>query len=249
MMKNLKIFLLLFAFSIIPLLTFHSCDQLQQISIPGGGTTPLTEAEIIRGLKEALVVGAGNSVALTNKTDGFFGNPRIKIPWPQEAAGAYNYINTNLPSLQPLLDEVVLKMNRGAEMASAKAKPIFIDAVMSMTISDARNILYGGNNAATQYLNQRTYAALHAAFKPEIHNALESVGAATVWSNITNPYNRIARITPGVNVINTDLSDYTTSEALKGLFLLIGEEETKIRQDPRARVNEILRRVFGSTNP
>jgi hypothetical protein len=225
--------------------TFQACDQLQNINLPTGAA-PLTEGEIVRGLKEALVVGAANSVTLTNRTDGFFGNPQIKIPWPQEAAGAYNYINQNMPSLRPLLDEVVLKMNRGAEAAAVKAKPIFTDAVMSMTITDARNILNGGNNAATQYLRGKTWDALHAAFKPDINEALESVGAATAWSGITTPYNRVARITPNIQTINTDLSDYTTTQALNGLFTLLADEEMKIRTDPRARVNEILRRVFGS---
>jgi hypothetical protein len=237
--------ILVFLAFLISFAAFQSCDQLQNITIPSG-SAPLTEGEIIRGLKEALVVGATNSVSITNKTDGFFGNPQIRIPWPEEAAGAYNYINQNMPSLRPMLDEVVLKMNRGAETASAKAKPIFTEAVMSMTITDARNILRGDNNAATQYLHNKTWDALHAAFRPDIHEALESVGAATAWSGITTPYNRIARITPGVNTITTDLADYTTTQALNGLFLLLAEEEMKIRTDPRARVNEILRRVFGS---
>jgi len=206
----------------------------------------LTEADIIQGLKEALKVGAANSVSKTNQADGYFGNPMIKIPWPQEAAGAYNYINNNLPVVRPLLDEVVLKMNRGAEKASEKAKPIFIDAIVSMSIEDARNILRGERNAATRFLHQKTYTALHAAFKPDIHEALESVGAATAWNTITTAYNPITRFNSSLNPINTDLSDYTTTKALDGLFLLIEQEEDKIRTDPVARVSEILRKVFGS---
>jgi hypothetical protein len=212
----------------------------------GRPTPTLTEADIIQGLKEALKVGAGNSVSKTNQADGYFGNPQIKIPWPQEAAGAYNYINNNLPVVRPLLDEVVLKMNRGAEKASEKAKPIFIDAIVSMSIEDARNILRGERNAATRFLHQKTYASLHAAFKPDIHEALESVGAATAWSAITTAYNPVTRFNRNLHPINTDLSDYTTTKALDGLFLLIEQEEDKIRTDPVARVNEILRKVFGS---
>jgi hypothetical protein len=207
---------------------------------------PLSETEIIKGLKEALYVGAKTSVSITNQVDGYYGNPQIKIPWPTEAQGAYNFISNNLEVVQPLLDEVVLKMNRGAEEASARAQPIFLNAIMEMSIIDARNILNGEKNAATQYLFEKTYSDLHAAFKPEIYNSLESVGAATVWTNITSYYNPIARFTPGINPINTDLADYTTTEALNGLFLLIEEEEMKIRTDPAARVNDILRRVFGS---
>lgn len=227
---------------------FTSCDFIRYTAqnLEENLVLPLSEAEIINGLKEALNVGAENSVNLTNQLDGYYGNPQIKIPWPAEAQGAYNFISNNLAVVQPLLDEVVLKMNRGAEDASAKAKPIFLNAIREMSILDARNILYGKDNAATQYLFEKTYNDLHVAFKPEIYNALQSVGAASTWSNITSYYNPIATFTPGINPINTDLADYTTTEALNGLFLLIEEEEMKIRTDPGARVNDILKRVFSS---
>jgi hypothetical protein len=221
--------------------TMRSCEEISNFPMP------LTEAEIIQGLKEALIVGAENTVLKTNQTNGFFGNDLVKIPWPEEAAGAYNYINRNLPALSPVLDEVVLKMNRGAETASEKAKPIFLEAIKEMSFEDARNILRGENNAATKYLHDKTYAALHTAFKPDIHAALQSVGAASTWASVTSTYNPIARMLPGINPINTDLSDYTTTQALDGLFLLIEQEELKIRTDPAARVNDILKRVFGST--
>ncbi len=224
----------------VSVLSLTSCDE------EGNFELPLTETEIIQGLKEALKVGTDNSVAITNRTGGYYDNELIKIPWPEEASGAYNFIDSNIPELRPVLDEVVLKMNRGAEEASAKAKPIFIDAVMAMTIEDAREILNGADNAATMYLHEKTYESLHAAFKPDIHDALESVGAATAWSNITNTYNPIAQWTPGIDPINTDLADYTTTQALDGLFLLLAEEELKIRTDPLARINDILERVFGT---
>jgi hypothetical protein len=220
--------------------TMRSCDEVVNLRVP------LTEADIVQGLKEALKVGASNTVVKTNQTNGFYGNDLIKIPWPQEAAGAYNYINNNLPALKPMLDEVVLKMNRGAEKASEKAKPIFLDAIMNMSFDDARKILRGNNNAATEYLHAKTYASLHAAFKPDIHAALQSVGAASAWTSITTSYNPVARVMPGINPINTDLSDYTTTQALNRLFLLIEQEELKIRTDPAARVNDILKKVFGS---
>ncbi len=225
-------------------LTF-SCAELSNLGVTPP-PRPLTEGEIINGLKEALKVGAEKSVSMVNRTNGYFGNPRLKIPWPAEAIGAYNFINSNLPSARPLLDEVVMLMNRGAEKASEKAKPIFIDAITKMTIQDARNILQGENNAATQFMRQKTFDALHAAFKPDIQSALETVGASTTWTAITTQYNPIARITPGINPLNTDLADYTTTRALESLFLLMEEEELKIRKDPAARITEILRKVFGS---
>ncbi len=236
----------IFVLSALTILFFTASLGLKSCDEHGNLILPLTEAEIIQGLKEALKVGTDNTVTQTNQLNGYFGNPLIKIPWPEEAAGAYNYINNNLTVLRPILDEVVLLMNRGAEEASAKAKPIFIDAIMNMTIQDARNILNGNDNAATQYLHDRTYHSLRNAFRPDIHAALESVGAASAWSSITSVYNPIATITPGINPINTDLADYTTAKALDGLFLLIEAEEKKIRTDPAARINDILRRVFGT---
>jgi hypothetical protein len=237
---------LLFSLILSFFIGLTSCEDLLD-SINNG---ELTEAEVAQGLKEALKVGTGNSVAETNRPDGYFGNPLIKIPWPEEAAGAYNYINTSttLSFLRPVLDEVVLKMNRGAEQASDKAKPIFIDAITGITIMDAWNILRGANDAATMYLYNNTYSNLHIAFKPDIHHALESVGAATAWNTVTSGYNTIANnpITgSNLDPINTDLADYTTGKALDGLFYLVAQEELKIRTDPVARINDILRRVFG----
>lgn len=225
--------------SLLMMFSLASCDE------DGNIILPLSEAEITEGLKEALKVGADNSVVQTNQQDGYFGHPQIKIPWPEEAAGAYNFINTNLPNLRPLLDDVVLRMNRGAEQASEKAKPIFFDAITTMSIQDARDILHGDDNAATVYLHERTYTSLHSAFKPDILDALETVGAASLWEQIALTYNPIAAITPGIHPINADLADYTTTMALNGLFLLIEEEELKIRTDPLARISDILKRVFG----
>lgn len=232
-----------------------SCETL--LSILGSaappstqGTTQITETRVAAGLKEALKVGINNSVSLTNRNDGFFGNSLIKIPWPSEAQSAYNFINQNatLSFLRPVLDEVVLKMNRGAEQASVRAIPIFVTAIEQMTIMDAWNILRGANNAATLYLQSKTYHNLHTAFKPDILNALESVGAASAWQTVTSRYNTVANnplLGAELNPINTDLADYTTRKALDGLFLLVAQEELKIRSNPAARVNDILKEVFG----
>ncbi len=239
---NSKIISFQLIFIMIFSLSFQSCDEDGNLIIPLG----LTEDEVIDGLKETLKVGTNNSVEESNRFDGYFGNPDIKIPWPEDAMGAYNYINNNLVIIRPLLDEVVLLMNRGAENASEKAKPIFIDAITGITIIDAWDILNGDNNAATMYLYDRTFTSLHAAFKPDIQDALESVGAATAWSEIINVYNPIAQFSPSMNTLDPDLAEYATAKALDGLFFLIAEEEIKIRTDPQARINEILRKVFGT---
>lgn len=230
---------------LIPAVVFFA-SLLQSCDEEGNLVLPLTETEVANGLKEALKVGTNNSVKETNQLDGYYSNDKIKIPWPEEASGAYSYIENNMSLIQPLLDEVVLLMNRGAEEASEKARPIITDAIVSMTISDAWNILNGEDDAATQYLIDRTYNSLYEAFLPEIDAALQSVGATTVWTQITTAYNPVATIFPTINPIETDLSRYATEKALDGLFVLIAEEELKIRTDPQARINNLLERVFGS---
>ena len=239
--KNLRALILISVLAIG--FSFQSCDEDGNLMLP---TLALTEAEIAQGLREALKVGTNNSVEETYKHNGYFGNPDIKIPWPQDAMGAYNYINANMSLLRPLLDEVVLLMNRGAEMASEKAKPIFIDAITSITIQDAWEILKGPDDAAAMYLYSRTFNSLHEAFKPDIYNALQTVGAANLWTQIASGYNPIATLSPNLNTLDPDLADYATRKALDGLFFLIAEEEYKIRTDPIARINDILRRVFGT---
>lgn len=215
----------------------QGCEELQNL-------TNLSEQEVADGLKEALKVGTQNSVSMTHTLDGYYGNPAIRIPFPPEAQNAYNYISSSMPSLKPLLTESVLLMNRAAENASDKAGPIFLSAITSLTIMDAWNILKGQQNAATVYLQNATYSALYTSFKPDIHAALSSVGATTTWNTITSGYNTVAAFSPSLNAINTDLSDYTTNRALTGLFYLIEQEELKIRTDPQARVNDLLKRVF-----
>jgi hypothetical protein len=241
---NLSRTIIFVFFLFLPIMLVSCEDLLDNVN------KPLTEQEVAQGLREALKVGAINSVTETNRIDGFYGNPIIKIPWPEEAQGAYNYIQTTqaLSLLRPALNEVVLLMNRGAEQASEKAKPIFLDAITGITIMDAWNILRGAENAATMYLKNNTYSELQAAFRPDIHSALESVGAATAWNKVTSGYNTVANNPfTGTNLqpITTDLADYTTGKALDGLFHLVSQEEMKIRTDPVARINDILRKVFG----
>ncbi len=240
LMKNIKVNFIALVLLILLSINFQSCDEET--------TFALSEQEIAEGLKEALIVGTNYSVEETNQHNGFYDNPAypgIKIPWPEEATGAYNYIDENMDLIKPLLDTVVLRMNRAAEQASNKAKPIFIDAITGITIQDARDILNGTNDEATNYLKDRTYNELHAEFRGDIYCALENVKAVTAWETITTKYNRIASFTFGQEPINTDLADYTTEKTLDGLFHLVAEEEMKIRTDPKARVNDLLERVFG----
>ena len=236
-MKNIKIksLILLIVITGFIGLGANSCEELVRM--------PMSEAEVARGLREALTVGAVNAVLATNKENGFFQNPLIKIPFPAEASGAMNYMQ-NSALLRPLLNEFVLRLNRAAEEASAQARPIFVDAISGITIQDAWGILRGGPNTATNYLNERTYSQLYSAFRPSIINSLNAVGAQAAWQELTTAYNTIATLSPSLSTVNTDLADYATNKALDGLFHIVAEEENKIRQDPAARVTELLQRVF-----
>jgi hypothetical protein len=227
--------ILLFAVIGFFTMSVDSCDQLVSI--------PMSEAEVASGLREALTIGAVNAVLATNQENGYFGNAAIKIPFPAEAAGAMNYMQ-NSALLRPLLNEFVLRLNRAAENAAVHARPIFTNAIRDITIQDAWGILRGGQNAATNYLHNRTYSQLYTAFKPDIISSLNSVGAQSAWQELTTAYNTIATLSPNLNTVNTDLADYATNKALDGLFLLVGEEEAKIRRDPAARVTDLLRKVF-----
>lgn len=219
-----------------------SCDQLLQIAESAGSTTTLgepTQSEITEGLREALKVGARNTVALTSQNNGFYNNPLIKIPFPPEAAKAEKTARDL--GLGSQVDQFVETMNHGAEKASAKATPIFVNAITSMTLTDVYNIWKGEEDAATQYLIRTTRAQLATEFRPIIKTSLNQVEVTKYWNPIISNYNKV----PFVKKLNPDLDEYVLNESLDGLFLMIAKEEAKIRQDPAARVTDILKRVFG----
>jgi Protein of unknown function (DUF4197) len=224
-------------------------DTLNQLSLDkfldagSSAGSGLTKDEIISGLKEALVVGAMNSTALTSKTDGFNLNPQIRIPFPQEALK----VKTTVEKMgaKNLVKDFELSMNRAAEEASKKALPIFKNAITNMSISDGMGILRGSNTAATEYLKAKTRGALAAEFSPVVKNAVQTVNVTKYWTPITSMYNRTTLLT-GESAVNANLDQYITEKALDGLFSLIAEEELKIRQNPAARASEILKKVFGA---
>lgn len=200
---------------------------------------PLTNTEVISGLKEALNVGTNNSTASASKTDGFYKNPLILIPFPAEAEKIKNTV-VNL-GMQKQVDDFVMTMNRAAEEASKEAAPVFLDAIKSMSISDGFAILKGADNAATEYLNKKTSADLTLKFTPIIKRAIDKVQVTKYWNPIITTYNKV----PGVEKQNPNLEQYITIKALEGLFKLIAGEEKKIRTDPLAQVTALLKRVFG----
>ncbi len=228
---------------------FSSCDILQQILDDASGGGGLTNSEIISGLKEALVEGAVSSSKTLNATDGYFKDNAVKILLPPEA----NVIIENIQKVpgigQSTIDDLVLKINRAAEDAASEAKPIFIDAIKSMTIQDGMTILKGSNTAATNYLKSKTYNKLVSTFSPKINTSLNkklvgNVSAGGAWTKVTSLYNKVAPFI-GKPKVTTDLGAYVTKKALNGLFLKVGDEEKKIRANPLAYVSDIIKKVFG----
>lgn len=214
-------------------------DKIKNTVSGSGSGNNLTNDEVIKGLREALTVGTNNATSMVSKTDGFFKNPSIKIPFPEDAIKVKNTCE-NL-GMKPQVDKFVLTLNRAAEEASKEAAPIFINAIKSMSISDGFSILKGADNAATKYLQDKTSAELKQKFKPIVQNALKKVEITKYWSPLITAYNK----TPGAQKMNPDLEEYVTLKALDGLFKMVAQEELKIRKDPAARVTDLLKKVFG----
>lgn len=228
-----------------------ACDILEGvagevISTTGEGDVAdkLTNEEVISGLKEALTVGIKKGAALASKEDGFYKNPKIFIPWPEEALKAKEWGMNN--GFSNTIENVEMSFNRAAEEASKKATPIFVDAITNMSIGDGFSILNGSDSAATMYLIKTTSGPLKEAFMPVVHDAIETVEVTKYWSPITTAYNKFAKFSPNHNEVNTNLDEYVTQRGMDGLFFLIKQEEKKIRLDPVARVSDILKKVFGS---
>lgn len=223
---------------------FSSCDVLMQAA-----STALvpTNDEVVSGLKEALVNGVTTGTTNLNKRGAFFSNAALKILLPPEVRDVEGKIrnSTILNALiGPKLDECVQAMNNGAENAMAKAMPIFKNAVMNMSFSDAMGILKGGKGAATNYLKTTTTSALHTAFKPEIQKALDEVKITEYWNPIVTNINKYKSLLGLSKDINPDLTMYVTEKATAGLFTEIEKEENAIRENPAKRTSEILKKVF-----
>jgi len=224
----------------VGLFTGSTCDpQVMQDVLNTVMETTITEQEAANGLMEALVQGATNGTDILSQVNGYLGNPTIKIPFPPEAQKIENALRE--VGLNKMCDDVINSINHAAETAAIEAKPILINSIRTMTINDAMDILFGANDAATEYLKKTTTAALTAKFTPIIESSLNKVGATKYWTDAVNYYNKI----PLTEDLNPDLKSYVTGKALDGLFYMIEQEELKIRQDPGARAAEIVQKVFG----
>jgi hypothetical protein len=208
-----------------------------------GSPKELSNDEVISGLKEALKLGTERSVQLCSVLDGFNANPQIRIPFPPEAQKIKNTL-LDLGLNKPV-EDFETTLNRAAEEATKEAIPVFIEAVTNMSIVDGFAILNGGENAATNYLREKTSDALVAKFRPVVERATSKVALAGQWTTVANAYNTTTIVT-GAQQVNPDLNRYVTLKAIDGLFILLAEEEKQIRLDPVARTTDLLRRVFGS---
>ena len=215
----------------------------QAQAVIGGSNTAtapsLTNDEVIKGLKEALTVGTNNSSGMVAKADGYLKNPKVFIPWPEEAKDMKAKLIKM--GMQKKVTEFETSLNRAAEEAAKKAAPVFVDAITNMSVGDGFAILNGNDTAATHYLREKTYAPLKEKFMPTIKEAVTKAKVASYWKPLATAYNKI----PGVKKQNPNLDDYVCTKAINGLMTLISDEEAKIRKDPMARVTDILKKVFG----
>lgn len=206
--------------------------------LEGGGAAALTTEEVGNGLKEALIKGISKGSDQASALDGYFKNPKIKIPFPPEVQKVEDKLRQL--GMNKLVDDFILSLNRGAENAAQEAKPIFITAIKSLTVQDAWGILKGDKNAATVYLKRTTNQQLYDKFKPIVAQSLDKVNATKYYTDMITTYNKI----PFVDKVNPDLQDYATNKAIDGLFVLVEEEEGKIRENPVERTTDLLRKVF-----
>lgn len=227
---------------ILAIFLMTGCAEMQQVlttvaSEYASGNTGTT-LNIAGGLKEALNNGIAKQVTQLTKTDGFYNNNLVRISIPEELKVVEQALrNIGLGSLA---DKGIKALNTAASDAVKEATPIFISAVSSLTFSDAKAILMGSQDAATQYLQRTTSQALYQKFFPVVKNSFSKVGADEIWREIITKYNAI----PLVNPVNPDLNDYVTNKALEGVFKMIAIEEKNIRTDVNARTSTLLKEVF-----
>ncbi|MBS2097462.1 DUF4197 domain-containing protein [Carboxylicivirga linearis] len=239
-------------YTLLLLVSLTACAELTKIAETLPIDIPLTEDEVANGLKEALRVGTDSASARLGVTNGYYGDDLVKILLPKEADIIVDNAS-KIPGGDKLVEDVIKSINRAAEDAAKEAGPVFWTAVKKMTIQDAFTILNGETDAATQYLKNNTYKELFNLYNPKIQKSLDKEIAAGVstnesWESLTGRWNKIADNPlgqmAGLKTVDVDLDRYLTEQALNGLFVKIADEEKNIRQDPAARVNDVLERVF-----
>jgi len=242
---------------VLLLLNLNSFAQLKSIKKILTNTTksvPLTNAEIVSGLKEAILVGTDSAVTHLSAIDGYLKDQAVKILLPPEAKMITDHLS-KLPGGAKLVDDVIIRINRAAEDAAKGAKPIFINSVKEMTFADGLQILKGPNNAATQYFKEKTIQQLSDLYRPKIQESLNAnliagISTQQSWNELTTKWNKLAGSMVGqmggLKTVNVKLEDYILQKALDGMFLKIEEREKDIRTNANARVTNLLKKVFGS---
>lgn len=217
-------------------ITLPSCDTLKQVA--DGYLNEPTVAEIGLGLKQALEFGISEGSNVLSKRDGYF-KSAYKIFLPEEARIVTDRLRV-IPGFSNIEEVILEKLNRAAEDAAKSAAPIFVDAIKQMTFDDAIGILMGPDNAATQYLNNKTFDPLYQEFKPVILTSLNKFNAVEYWADAVKAYNKI----PFVDKVNPNLDEYVTEKALEGLFAMVAVKELGIRNDISQRTTDLLKKVF-----
>lgn len=213
------------------------CDVLSNLPTGQGG---VSEAEAGEGIKEALGQGLVKAVLQLNREDGFFKDAFYKILLPPDAKKIENTLRDL--GMNKMVDKAILQINRAAEDAAGYAKPIFVDAIKSMTISDAIGLVKNGDTSATHFFRVKTTDKLISAFLPVIKTSLDNLQATKLYGDVVNTYNNFPTT---IKKINPDLPSFVTGKATDALFDLVAKEERNIRQNVAARTTDLLRRVFG----
>lgn len=230
------------------------CAELSSLMQSVPIDAPLSEAEVVEGLKEALITGSKSASSMLSALDGYYGDAMVKILLPEEASVIIDNLS-KIPGGEKLVEDVILSINRAAEDAAKEVAPIFINSIKQMTINDAFGILRGADNAATLYLINTTRNDLFNVFKPKIRQSTEKdimggISAKDSWEALTGKWNifanSLAGRLAGVSPVNIDIDDYLTNKALDGVFLKVQDEEKNIRLNVSARITPILKKVFGS---
>jgi len=200
----------------------------------------LSNADAVAGLKQALIDGSAAAISKLGVENGFFGNPKVKIPLPptlDKVQGAMRFAGMGKQA-----DELVLTMNRAAEAAVPEAKGLLVDAVRKMSVQDAKGILSGGDTAATDYFRRTTQAQLTQRFLPMVKQATDRAGLAAQYNNLAGQASQFGLVKKDQSTIES----YVTGKALDGLYLMIGEQEKAFRQNPVGAASDIVRKVFGA---
>lgn len=227
-----RVFILFIAFNLT------GCAELQNVINELPQTTGISNEDMAAGLRQALDLGIDKQVTKLTQKDGFYKNELVKILLPEELQKVDDALRK--VGLSSLADEGLKALNRAAEDAVKEATPIFVNAVKDITFNDAKNILLGEDNAATEYLTSKTQTQLYDKFKPVISNSFGKVGADQIWNNLITKYNNL----PLTSNVNPDLTDYVTTEALKGVYTMIAVEEKEIRTKVSSRTTDLLKKVF-----